>query len=110
MSLPFIRKRWKNSPVKGYRNICFDSGDPGYVNRLLIATPTTGNIRYEWAAARFGQMIPTNWSAVFMAQYMESYAPIRFRVADAQNLIIQQVIEKDFEWLLLIEHDVVLPA
>jgi len=97
------------NPVRQYRTIVQDSGDPGYVNRLLVATPTTGLVRIEWVAARYGQIIPTNWSMVTMQQYMDSYIPLRYQVADAQNMVAKEVVERDYEWLLLIEHDVVLP-
>jgi hypothetical protein len=63
----------------------------------------------EWSAARHGQIIPTNWSQVIMLQWMSGYYPTRYQVADAQNLIVKAAIDKDFEWLLLIEHDVLLP-
>lgn len=102
-----------DSPVEAYyrvRNVAVNSNDPGYVNRLLVGTPSTGNIRIEWALARWGQIIPTNWSQVQMIQYMGTYVPIQYQVADAQNLIVKECIEKDFEWLLLLEHDVILPV
>jgi hypothetical protein len=92
-----------------YRTVVQDSGDPGYVNRLLVATPTTGSVRIEWVNARYGQIIPTNWSTVTMIQFMNSYFPLRYQVADAQNLIVKEAIEKDFEWLFLLEHDVIIP-
>ena len=102
-----------DSPVRPYyqiRNIAVNSHDPGYVNRILIGTPTTGNVRMEWVLARYGQIIPTNWSQVQLIQYMSTYAPIQYQVADAQNLIVKEFIEKDFEWLFLLEHDVILPV
>lgn len=99
----------KDPPVRPYRTIVKDSGDPGYVNRLLVGTPTTGLVRIEWVMGRYGQTIPPNWSMVQMNQYMNAYIPLRYQVADAQNLIVKQAIEGDFEWLLLIEHDNVLP-
>lgn len=92
-----------------YTTTIQDSGDPGYVNRLLVATPTTGTVRIEWVQARYGQIIPTNWSVVQMLQFMNSYIPLRYQVADAQNLIVKEALEKDFEWLFLLEHDVLLP-
>jgi hypothetical protein len=97
------------SPVREYRTILDDSGNARYVNRLLVATPTTGLVRVEWVQARYGQVIPVNWSMVQMLQFINGYMPLRYQVADAQNLIVKQVIEGDFEWLLLIEHDVLLP-
>lgn len=98
----------KKSPVREYRSISVDSNDPGYVNRVLIATPTRGQVRMEWALARYGQTIPVNWSQVQYAQFMVTHSPIRFSVANAQNIIVKSVIERDFEWLLLIEDDVIL--
>lgn len=80
-----------------------------YINRLLIGTATTGEVRMEWVMARYGQIIPTNWSQVQMNQFLNPYAPIGYQVADAQNLIIKAAVEQDYEWLLLIEHDNVLP-
>jgi len=108
--LPFIRKKFKNSPVNSdYHNVIRFSGDPGYVNRVIVATPTLGNIRYEWAACRWGQLMPTNWSAVFFTQFMGGYATLGYTVADAQNLIVQQALSLGMEWLLLIEDDVLIP-
>lgn len=97
------------TPVKEYRTILNDSGDPGYVNRLLIGTPVTGLVRIEWVQARYGQIIPVNWSMVTMLQYMDTFYPLRYQVADAQNLIVKAAIEGDFEWLLLVEHDTCPP-
>ena len=97
------------SPVREIRQIVNDSGDPGYVNRLLIGTATTGTVRIEWVSARYGQLIPCNWSMVQMLHFLNSYMPLRYQVADAQNLIVKEAIEKDFEWLFLLEHDVVIP-
>lgn len=98
-----------SSPVREYRTIVNDSGDPGYVNRVLIATPVTGLVRIEWVQARYGQIIPMNWSNVQMLQFMNGYYPLRYQVADAQNMIVKELVEKDFEWLLLIEHDTCPP-
>lgn len=97
------------SPVREYRTIVQDSGDPGYVNRILIGTASTGLVRIEWHQARSGQIIPTNWSTVQMLQFVNSYIPLRYQVADAQNLIVKEAVEKDFEWLFFLEHDVLIP-
>jgi len=88
-----------------------DSGDPGYVNRILIGTATTGLLRIEWVGARYGAVVPVNWSHVGMTQGIPiapTFYPLRYMVDDAQNLIVKEVIEKDFEWLFLLEHDVVI--
>lgn len=98
----------KQSPVREYKYIV-DSSNSKYINRVLIGTPTLGNIRMEWAGARYGMTIPTNWSMVQVTQFLNPYIPVRFSVADAQNLIVQHAIEKDFEWLLLIEDDTIPP-
>lgn len=103
-------RKQKPSPIREIRTIRQDSGDPGYVNRVLIATPTTGTVRMEWVMGRYGQTIPTNWSMVQMLQFMNGYIPVRYQVADAQNLIAKAVVEQDFEWLLLVEHDTIPPA
>ena len=91
-----------------------DSGSGSYVNRLLVATPTRGTVRMEWCGARYGQTVPVNWSHVQLLQFYQSmcnpFLTVRFSVADAQNLIVREVIEKDFEWLLFIEDDVILPV
>jgi hypothetical protein len=98
-----------DSPVREYKIITDKSGNPRYVNRVLVATPTTGLVRMEWVAARYGQIIPTNWSQVQMNQFMHGYIPIEYSVADAQNLIVKAAVEGDFEWLLLVEHDTMPP-
>lgn len=103
---PPVKEVNGTSPVREYRTIVKDSNDPGYVNRLMVATPVTGLVRIEWVQARYGQVIPTNWSQVQMLQFMDSFMPLRYQVADAQNLIVKEFVEKDFEWLLLWEHDV----
>jgi hypothetical protein len=77
--------------------------------RVLVATPMTGLIRAEWHNARMCQIIPTAWSQVIYSQFMSSYIPLEFQVADAYNVICKQLIEKNFEWLLTIESDNVLP-
>lgn len=99
----------RKTPGIEYKRIMEDSGSPGYTNRLLVATPTLGNVRIEWVTARYGQIVPTNWSMVQMLQYMNQYVALRYQIADAQNLIVKEAIEKKFEWLLLIEDDTCPP-
>lgn len=95
--------------IPQYSNKVIDSGVRTYQNRLLLATPTTGIIRMEWAAARYGMAIPSNFSKIDMQQYMSSFIPIRYTIADAQNMIVNEAVRKDFEWLLIIEDDTVPP-
>lgn len=97
-----------DKPKIEYRTIVEDSGNSYYVNRILIATPTTGLVRIEWVGGRYGQSIPVNWSQVNLNEYLSGgYYPLRYQVADAQNLIVKKAIEKDFQYLLLWEHDVI---
>jgi len=100
-----------STPVRSPRIIVQDSGDPGYTNRLLVGTACTGNLRVEWVAARYGQLTPLNWSMAAQMQLMQTpdYMPLRYLVADAQNLIVAEALRLDMEWLLLLEHDVVIP-
>lgn len=81
-----------------------------WVDRLLIGTPMTGLVRSEWMVARYGQTIPTNWSHSEIMQWMSSYVPLRFQVADAENIIAKACVEGKYDWLLFIESDNVLPA
>lgn len=99
----------RKTPAIEYKRIMADSGDNGYTNRLLVATPTLGKVRIEWVTARYGQIVPTNWSMVQMLQYMNQYVATRYQIADAQNMIVKEAIEKGFEWLLLIEDDTCPP-
>jgi hypothetical protein len=96
------------NPDIEYKHIIQDSGDPGYINRVLIGTAATGLVRIEWANARYTVTLPVNWAQVEMTQQIPSYIPMRYQVADAQNLIVKHALEYDFEWLLLLEHDVLI--
>lgn len=96
-------------PVRKARVIVADSGDPGYTNRLLMGTACTGLVRVEWMASRLGQIVPVNWSMSAFLQAMGGYMPLRYQVADAQNLIVREALKLDVEWLFLIEHDVIMP-
>lgn len=70
--------------------------------RVLIGTPTLGQVRIEWHNAMQGIVIPCNWAN-------SANTPIGFLVDDAQNIIVQETLRSNFEWLLLIEDDVVVP-
>ena len=59
--------------------------------------------------ARYGQIIPTNWSQVEMVQWLNTYAPLEYQLPDAENLIAKQVVLGDYEWFLSIEEDNLLP-
>lgn len=74
--------------------------------RTLIATPTEGIIRYEWAHARFSQIIPMNWEA---SGFDLAYTAIGYSIDDAYNVITKKALELDVEWLITIEDDVLIP-
>ena len=96
------------SPVRTPRVIVNDSGE-SYTNRLLVGTPATGNVRIEWVAARYNQQTPINWSMGTLMQVLGGYYPLRYLVTDVQNIIVAEAMRLDYEWLLLHEHDVILP-
>jgi hypothetical protein len=100
-------RRFRLPPNPGWRYIEIVPGNNSH--RILIGTAATGLVRVEWVAARYGQVIPTNWSNVIMTEALSSFVPLRFQVADAQNLIVKQAVEGKYEWLLLWEHDVCAP-
>jgi hypothetical protein len=78
-------------------------------NRIMVGIPMTGLLRAEWVLARYGQVIPCNWSQVDSLQFIEQYSPVNYLVADARNLIVQQAVIGNFEWLFFIDHDVIIP-
>lgn len=101
------KKDIKETPT-GY-TVKTDKCKKSWTNRVLIFTPTTGDVRMEWVAARYGQIIPTNWSNVELRQFLSGYIPIEYQLADAQNLMAKTVVEGDYEWVLYVEHDNILP-
>jgi hypothetical protein len=84
-------------------------------NKILIGTPTLGIVRFEWSANRWGQIIPCNWQTGHLpigmpgVYHVKASGVLGCLVADAQNVIVQEVIEKDYEWLFLHEDDVLIP-
>jgi hypothetical protein len=81
-----------------------------WTKRVLIFTPTRGMIRAEWIQARYGQIIPTNWSHVELVQYINTYIPIGYLLADAQNLMAKVVVDGDYDWVIYLEDDNIIPA
>jgi hypothetical protein len=73
---------------------------------VLIGVATEGWIRYEWANARYSQIIPINWAA---AGFDINYAALGFSIDDAYNLMVKHAINIEVEWLLIIEDDVMIP-
>jgi hypothetical protein len=73
--------------------------------KLQISCATEGWIRYEWAAHRYGQVIPVNWQA----SGFDVFVSMGYNIDDAYNSIVNHFITHGSEWLLLIEYDVLIP-
>ncbi len=86
-----------------------DSGNTKYKQQVMVATATLGTVRMEWVNGRYNQIIPTNWSKMDMIQFTDSFIPLRYTVADAQNLAVKECLKQKFEWLLFIEDDTIPP-
>lgn len=78
-------------------------------NRVMVGIPMTGSVRAEWMIARYGQVIPCNWSQVDCIRFLDQCSPIGFLVAEARNVIASQAVEKGFEWLFFIDSDTIIP-
>lgn len=78
-------------------------------HRIMVGIPMTGLLRSEWVLARYGQVIPCNWGQNDFYQWIDQKTPLGFLVADARNIIVQRFIEGPSEWLLFLDHDVILP-
>jgi hypothetical protein len=76
---------------------------------ILIATPTLGIVRMEWSVARYGQIIPCNWTNHDVTVGIGSTVPMHYLVADGQNIATEHLLQGKQEWLLLYEDDVVPP-
>jgi len=78
-------------------------------NRILIVTATLGIIRIEWAMSRYGCVVPCNWSSGYATLGIGFHVPMNYLVADAQNFGCEEVVKKNYEWMLLWEDDVLAP-
>jgi hypothetical protein len=79
-------------------------------HRLLLGIPVTGLVRIEWALGRWGQIIPTNWSMSDQLYALRGGGyPLGYDVKDARNVLVQQAILGNFEWLLFNDHDTIMP-
>lgn len=70
---------------------------------ILTGTPSLGTIRIEWANARQGIVTPTNWAQTIAT-------PTGYLVDDAQNLLVQTAVDRNVEWLFLLEDDTIPPV
>lgn len=98
----------KKKTILDYRDLMFHAPIPAQ-KRVLIGVPMTGLVRSEWAFARMCQIIPCNWSASDTVNWLPQSSPIGYAVAEARNIIADQAVREKFEWLLFLDHDVVLP-
>ena len=99
----------RSKTTKGYGRYDIIENMDDMNQRLMIGVPMTGVLRSEWVLARYGQVIPCNWSHNEQIQWLDQFSPIRFQVADARNLVVDDFLKRGAEWLLFIDHDVVLP-
>jgi hypothetical protein len=104
MSEPYFAKETEDSYIGRIKK---NMGKPQH--RVMVGIPMTGLLRSEWVFARYGQVIPCNWSQVETHHNIDQYSPLDYTVADARNLIATAAVEQNFEWLFFIDHDVVLP-
>lgn len=98
----------KSDDIRGYR-YGMPQRDGRLKNRLMIGVPMTGLLRAEWVLTRYGQVIPCNWSQSDCIQFIDQYSPLNFLVADARNVVVDRAVREDFEWLLFIDHDTIIP-
>jgi len=78
-------------------------------NRVMVGIPMTGLLRAEWVIARYGQVIPCNWSQTDAIRWVDSHSPVNYLVADARNSCVDAAVKQEFEWLVFIDHDVIIP-
>lgn len=98
----------KKKDYDWYHNLMFHAGIPAQ-RRVLIGVPMTGLVRSEWALSRMCQIIPCNWSAADTIHWLPQASPIGYAVAEARNIVANKAVTEGFEWLLFLDHDVVLP-
>lgn len=79
--------------------------------RILFGHATLGVVRYEWHAARIGLVIPINWANTDIVVHCQpnSMVALGYQVADAQNVIIENALNGNYEYCLLYEDDVLPP-
>jgi hypothetical protein len=106
-NLKYLRKKWRK-PEETYTNKLY-TNHGSWGHRLMIGTPVLGHVRIEWHLARTGAIIPTNWSNAYSTPIMPQSAPLNYTTPDAQNIIVRDTLEGDYEWLILLEADNLIP-
>jgi len=59
--------------------------------------------------ARWNQASPVNWSKTEYLMWLNQLSPLGFLVSEARNVAIAEFLKHGFEWLIFIDHDVILP-
>jgi hypothetical protein len=80
--------------------------DAKWQHKLMLGVATLGWVRFEWAHARYSQIVPINWQAT---GYDVNYDWQNFSIDDAYNCMAKQLLDLKAEWLLIVEDDVILP-
>ena len=87
----------------GLEVVSFKADAPAKFSILLgIPVNPTHSVRIEWHHALAGLVLPCNWANTMVA-------PQGFLVDDAQNFICQVALERNVEYLGLIEDDNLVP-
>ena len=76
---------------------------------VLVGHASLGVVRIEWYLAYTNVVIPMNWASAQAIQPVPCLGILGYHVAEAQNLLVQQCLGGKWDWLLLIEDDVVVP-
>ena len=92
----------------GYMNLLVQASETER-RRLVIGVPVTGQVRIEWVLAKYGQIIPCNWSVAEVMHPINEVTPLGYNVPDARNIIVQAAVLGDFEWLFFNDSDTILP-
>jgi hypothetical protein len=106
-NLKGLRAKWRPKSKTYTNKLYTNHGD--WRHRVMIGTPVLGTVRIEWHLARTGAIIPTNWSNAYSTPIIPSSAPLNYTTPDAQNIIVRDALEGDYEWLILLENDNLIP-
>lgn len=77
--------------------------------RILVAVPSTGIVRFEWAMSFAGLIQPVNWSSSMTFPRIDRFGPIGFHVAKARNLCVEALLRAGHDWLFFLDHDTIPP-
>jgi len=78
--------------------------------KVMFGVPSMGIIRMEWHNAFVNMVLPMNWSVSRIVHPVRVLTPLRYHVAEAQNVIVQRILaQPQWEYLLFVEDDVIVP-